>query len=40
MLTWLVVLMFAAFAQVPAPSAAPFDFTRTMRVDYVHTGGP
>ena len=39
MWTWVVVLMLAALAQAPLP-AAPFDFTRTMRVDYVHTGGP
>jgi len=40
MLTWLVVLISAAFAQAPAPASTPFDFARTMRVDYVHTGGP
>ncbi len=40
MLTWFVVVMFAALAQSPVPANSPFDFTRTMRVDYVHTGGP
>jgi len=40
MLTWFVVVMFAALAQSPVPATSPFDFTRTMRVDYVHTGGP
>ena len=32
--------VFAALAQSPVPANSPFDFTRTMRVDYVHTGGP
>jgi hypothetical protein len=37
MVIWLALLMLAGFAaQVPAS----FDFTRTMRVDYMHTGGP
>ena len=45
MVTWLVLLMLAGFAaQNTAPNATPtdasFDFTRTMRVDYFHTGGP
>ncbi|HXW03971.1 MAG TPA: M64 family metallopeptidase [Vicinamibacterales bacterium] len=37
MLLWLLTsLVFAAFAQEPSP----FDFDRTMRVDYFHNGGP
>jgi hypothetical protein len=41
----LLVLMLAGFAapnagQNTTPGRASFDFTRTMRVDYVHTGGP
>jgi IgA Peptidase M64/Peptidase M64 N-terminus len=46
MFTWLVLLLVAHFAVVPlgdrlAPQAPPpFDFGRTMRVDYIHTGGP
>jgi hypothetical protein len=44
MITWLVLVLVARLLVVPlglAPQAAPpFDFGRTMRVDYVHTGGP
>jgi hypothetical protein len=41
MVTWLVLLLLAGFAaQNTTPADASFDFTRTMRVDYVHTGGP
>ena len=40
MLTWLVALVLGALAQSAAAGNASFDFTRTMRVDYVHTGGP
>ena len=45
MVTWLVLLMLAGFAmetagQKTAADSASLDFTRTMRVDYVHTGGP
>jgi len=40
----LVLLMFGLILQIPPAVRqsidAPFDFTRTMRVDYVHTGGP
>jgi hypothetical protein len=46
MITWLVLVLVARVLVVPlgvrlAPQAPPpFDFGRTMRVDYVHTGGP
>jgi hypothetical protein len=38
MLLPLVLLLMWQIA--PAPAAAPFDFSRTMRVDYFHGGGP
>jgi hypothetical protein len=45
MITWLalrlVFLVIPALTPRPAPQPAPaFDFGRTMRVDYIHTGGP
>ena len=40
MVIWLVLLMLGFPARIPPQVDAPFDFTRTMRVDYVHTGGP
>jgi IgA peptidase M64/peptidase M64-like protein len=36
MLLWLMVLVLSALVAQPAP----FDFDRTMRVDYFHTGAP
>ncbi len=39
MTTWLVLLFVARLLVVPQ-TPPPFDFGRTMRVDYVHTGGP
>jgi hypothetical protein len=40
MVTWLVALVLGALVQSTAAGTGSFDFTRTMRVDYVHTGGP
>jgi IgA Peptidase M64/Peptidase M64 N-terminus len=45
MIKRLVLLMLAGFAapnagQNTGPGTGSFDFTRTMRVDYMHTGGP
>jgi hypothetical protein len=39
MRAWLLVLLSVAAFAAPQP-AAPFDFERTMRLDYFHTGGP
>ena len=39
MRVWPLVLLWIA-ALAPPPAAPPFDFGRTMRVDYFHTGGP
>ena len=36
MILWLMTLLVSAFL----PQPQPFDFERTMRVDYQHTGGP
>ena len=36
MLLWLITLLATTFVTQPAP----FDFSRTMRIDYHHTGGP
>jgi hypothetical protein len=37
MLAWLVIVIVVGLS---SQASAPFDFGRTMRVDYVHTGGP
>ena len=36
MLLWLITLLATTFVTQPSP----FDFSRTMRIDYHHTGGP
>jgi hypothetical protein len=40
MTRWLWLPVLASFAFFSMQRAEPFDFSRTMRVDYVHTGGP
>ena len=37
MMAWLVILLVVGLS---SQVSAPFDFSRTMRVDYFHTGGP
>ena len=37
---WLPLLLLLLWQAVSTPVAQPFDFARTMRVDYYHTGGP
>jgi hypothetical protein len=36
----LPLVLFLMWQVVPAPAAASFDFSKTMRVDYFHGGGP
>jgi IgA Peptidase M64/Peptidase M64 N-terminus len=40
MTRWLWLPVLASFAFFSMQRAEPFDFSRTMRVDYFHTGGP